>query len=49
MENMKLAYIDAEMEIVAFESEDVITTSECPSNECVCESHDEEESCEGDI
>jgi len=36
-ENMKAAYIDAEMEIIAFESEDVIAES------CTCDSHDEEE------
>lgn len=41
---MKEAYIGAEMEIVIFENEDIITTSEC-----VCEYHDEEESCVGDL
>jgi len=41
MESKKLEYLEAEMEIVAFESEDIITGS--------CSSYDSEESCVGDI
>lgn len=42
MQNEKLEYTPAEMDIVAFENEDVISTSGC-------ESYDSEESCVGDI
>jgi len=45
MESKKLEYLEAEMEIVAFESEDVITTSGGSG----CDAYDSEESCVGDI
>jgi len=46
---MAKEFVKPEMDVYEVRPEQILSGSGCSSDECVCEYHDEEESCVGDL